>query len=517
MHSSPSSSKPFHSRAVQFLYFTLLAIAGLGLVQLSGCQNNNNVPANSTSPKLSSIHVVTSGNAILIESPSAIFELSLSGYLKPTLKRDGHSFSLDDPGTSSGQRIILAGKPINDFPFDLAHAQVTDVAGKIGTLGKHVEVTGITPGTNLAETLVVEVYDDFPEVALLSASFRNAGSNEIKLDTISLQQHLLNASLSDPQAAPHDLTAFFGSSLAWGKDEVFCIPAKFSQQNPFSLPIAVGDDLGGAGGGIPVIAFWTRDVGVAIGHVETLPLVLSIPVQTRPDGLISTSIEIPAATSLKPGEVYATPRTFLSISTGDYFQPLNRWSHILDREGLPRPTFNQEDYAVSWCSWGYKANITPQQMLDTIPKLKELGIHWATIDDRWYNNYGDWLPRSDTFPVDSMRKMVDNFHQQGIKVQLWWLPIGVEDGHYSDGGRNFVLSDVVKQHPDWLGTRQKRQARSHDSQSSRPLPRRPRSSGLLQAAHAEIHPRLGFRRPQARQYFRRSPMLQPQASSQIAQ
>ena len=89
-------------------------------------------------------------------------------------------------------------------------------------------------------------------------------------------------------------------------------------------------------------------------------------------------------------------------------------------------------------------------MLETIPKLKDLGIHWATLDDRWYNNYGDWLPRPDTFPGDSVQKMVKQFHDQGMKVQIWWLPLAVEDGHYSDGGRKFIVSDVVKQHPDWL-------------------------------------------------------------------
>jgi alpha-galactosidase len=243
---------------------------------------------------------------------------------------------------------------------------------------------------------------------------------------------------------------FFGSSLKWGKDEILRMPAKFSQDNPLSLPIAVDGDLGGAGGGIPVIAFWNHQVGTAIGHIETLPLVLSLPVKTQPNGQVSASVQIPAGMTLKPGEVYSTPRTFVAVYKGDYYQPLNQWSSVLEREGLSKAKPNQEDYAVSWCSWGYKANITPKQMLDTIPKLKDLGIHWATLDDRWYNNYGDWLPRPDTFPGDSAQKMVKQFHDQGIKVQLWWLPLAVEDGHYSDGGRKFIVSDVVKQHPDWL-------------------------------------------------------------------
>ena len=38
---------------------------------------------------------------------------------------------------------------------------------------------------------------------------------------------------------------------------------------------------GGYGGGIPVVAFWTASVGEAIGHVETLPWTLSIPVKVE--------------------------------------------------------------------------------------------------------------------------------------------------------------------------------------------------------------------------------------------
>ena len=58
------------------------------------------------------------------------------------------------------------------------------------------------------------------------------------------------------------------------------------------------------------------------------------------------------------------------------------------------------------------------------PKLKEFGIKWATLDDRWFDTYGDWDPRTDTFPGDSIKKMTDDFHKQGILVQLWWLPLG---------------------------------------------------------------------------------------------
>ena len=65
--------------------------------------------------------------------------------------------------------------------------------------------------------------------------------------------------------------------------------------------VEVKGDLGRVGGGIPVVAFWTRTVGEAIGHVETLPLVLSIPVHTEPGGQIDAAVHLTPATVLQPG------------------------------------------------------------------------------------------------------------------------------------------------------------------------------------------------------------------------
>jgi alpha-galactosidase len=89
-------------------------------------------------------------------------------------------------------------------------------------------------------------------------------------------------------------------------------------------------------------------------------------------------------------------------------------------------------------------------MLGTVPKLKELGIKWATLDDRWFDTYGDWNPRKETFPGDSIKRMVDDFHKQGILVQLWWLPLGAEDGHGKWESHKYVFGKIAKEHPDWF-------------------------------------------------------------------
>jgi alpha-galactosidase len=399
---------------------------------------------------VSSVAVGTQGDGIHLKTGQAEFVLTATGSLLGRFNNGTQWLTLDEAPANSGLVVTSDKKVVGDFVRDLAHAQVQAATGKLGALGKRVVVNGHSASTGLDEELDVEVYDSFPSLALLAASYKNSGAKDVALDSVTLQKHTLNASLADPQAKAHEMWAFFGSSIQWGKDDVLPMPVKFSQENSFGAPVETHDDLGRVGGGVPVVAFWTRNTGLAVGHLETLPLVLSIPVQTTGDGKVEASVAIPAGTTLKPGESFSTPRTFLMVFHGDYYEPLSLWSKAVEREGLARPKNNDENYAVSWCGWGYESNVTPKQMTDTIPKLKELGIHWATLDDRWFDNYGDWQPRKDTFGGDAIQKMVSDFHQQGMKVQLWWLPLAVEDGRFQYGDHKYVVSDVVKEHPDWL-------------------------------------------------------------------
>ena len=341
--------------------------------------------------------VETRDDGIHLKTGQAEFVLTTTGSLVGRFKNGTQWLTLDEAAPGSGVVVTSGKQVVDDFVRDLEHAQIQPANGKLGSLGKRVEVKGHSASTGLDEILTVEVYDDFPPLALLSATYKNSGEKEIAVDKVTLQNHSLNASLADSNAKPHEMWAFFGSSLRWGKDDVLPIPANFSQDNPFGAPVETHDDLGRVGGGVPVVAFWTRNMGLAIGHLETLPLALSIPVQTTADGRVDAAVEVPASTTLKPGESFSTPRTFLTLFHGDYYEPLSTWSQAVEREGLTRPKNNEENYAVSWCGWGYESDVTPKQMTDTIPKLKELGIHWATLDDRWFNNYGDWQPRKDTF------------------------------------------------------------------------------------------------------------------------
>jgi alpha-galactosidase len=427
-----------------------LAVAGL-LLFANGCGKEAAVsdPRPAKAPQ-SQIQVTAAANGVLVDSPAAEFAIAPNGYVAASLVSGGRKLSLDDSAGASGVVLTAAAKELPDVVFDVTHPRISAPHGRLGTKGKRIELSGKNSGADLEETLVVEVYDEFPSVALVSVSLRNSGNREVKLDAVDLDRHRFNASLADPAVAPNAMWSFHGASIEWGRENVFQIPRKFSQQNQMGSVVEVKGDLGRVGGGIPVVAFWTKTVGEAIGHVETLPLVLSVPVKTEADGHVDASVHLTPDNALQQGESYSSPETFLAVYSGDYYQPLRIYSDVIDGEGLKKPSTNNEDYAVSWCGWGYLADVTPAQMLGTIPKLKEFGIHWATLDDRWFNNYGDWQPRIDTFPEGEIQKMVQQFHQQGIKVQLWWLPLAVEDGGPGYESHSYGVSDVVKEHPEWL-------------------------------------------------------------------
>jgi alpha-galactosidase len=404
--------------------------------------------AQESRPELSTISVaVNAGGPIVLTTRTAEFQILPSGYLQALLLKGDQKLSLDEPrqdGPAESDYIAQEGKDVH-FTLDFSKAEVTEASGKIGR-GKRVEIPAevLGPsGNGLRRTLRVEAYDDFPNLLFSSVVYTNTGSSDYHIDRIIEQKHRFNSDVV--RGRPYDMWSFQGSSYDWGANEITKLTSAFSQPN------LMGGIVNGIyGGGIPVVAFWTASVGEAIGHVETLPLSLSIPVKVERDGRVNTSIIIPANATLKPGETYSTPQSFVAIYSGDFYEPLRLWSSVLQKEGWQLPKPSSEAYNVSWCGWGYEFNVTPAQMTGTIPKLKELNIKWATLDDRWFDTYGDWNPRPDTFPGDSIKKMVDDFHKEGELVQLWWLPLGVEDGQGRAESHKYIVSKVAQEHPEWL-------------------------------------------------------------------
>ena len=446
----PAASYLKHIPAAARFSASLLALT---LIALMACTRKETAPkADVGSGSRIQITSVNSG-PLVIRTASAEFRFYPDGYLQAGLLRGSETLTLDDPPqTASGSSsLTIGGKEISDFAFDVEHAKIDAASGRLGSIGKKVEITGksiFLP--EIQSTAILEIYDSFPDVVLTSISFKNSGTKDVFFDKVTTQRHVLNASLSDKNADPYSMWSFHGSSEAWGKDDVVALKAKYTRDNP--MQTMLHNDENQTGGGIPLTAFWTGAVGEAIGHAETVPLKLSMPVKTQADQRVSASIALEGPVTLHPGETYTSPLTFLTVFHGDFYEPLSTYSKFLQKRGLSLAHPTEADYQVNWCGWGYEMDFTPKQMVETIPKLKELGLKWATLDAGWFRARGDWEPRKDTFPDDSLQNVVKTFHDNGIKITLWWIPLVAEDGRGKDilNHRRYQLSNVVRDHPDWL-------------------------------------------------------------------
>jgi alpha-galactosidase len=389
------------------------------------------------------------GGPVILTTTSTEFQVQPSGYIQAFLLHGEQRLTLDEPkpgSPSNSSYIVQDGKPLH-FVLAFDQTRELEAVGKFGP-GKRIEIPGhpLGPsGTAILATLAVEVYDAFPNVLLSAVEYKNTGSADFVIDSAIEQEHRFSSQLVDPKAQPYDMWSFQGSNFDSPTDDVVQLTRPSSATKEES-PAATN----ASSRGIPVQAFWTAKVGEAIGHIEALPLTISLPANVAADEHVVTQLNVPVGSNLKPGESYFTPRAFLSIYSGDFYEPLHTWSDMHRKEGWNLPKPSPDAYTVGWSGPAEQSDVTPSAMLRMIPDLKALGIKSATLDDGWFDTYGDWNPHPNTFSGDSMRKITAEFHRQGLLIHLGWLPLAVEDGQGGSESHNDVVSRIVQQHPDWL-------------------------------------------------------------------
>ena len=363
--------------------------------------------------------------------------------------------SLNDvtPGELSAPShyIVVNGEDVKDFAVNYDSIRTEDIQTNFGK-GSRLILKGIAElpdGTKIEKTLVTEIYKDFPDAAVQYAKYKNLGPGSIHLDKVYSEYYRLDASRVNPDSRPFDFWSFQGSSLGWGLDYVMPIKAGFNQKNWMGVQPETK-----TGGGVPVVDLWNDKMGMAIAHLETNPELVSFPVKVDNDQKVEMSMEKDADMKLNPGDTYSTLKTAVITHTLDYFDPLRTYSKLMADQGLVKKDPSDDSYDAIWCGWGYLTDFTLDDIYGTLPKLRELGIKWVVIDDRWWDRYGDWNPRKYTFPggEKQVKEFVDSLHHEGFKVKIWWAPTPVQPetnptftGSYDPG-----MAKIAKEHPEWL-------------------------------------------------------------------
>lgn len=313
-----------------FLFGILLSLlACSGRSQLPQLPKPKPKPA-PTQPSNITVEVNSGGPAILTTS-AAEFQVRPDGYIQAFLLKDGHKLSLDEPrvgAPSDSDYALVGGKEVH-FTLDFQQSQVLEVFGKIGA-GKRLEILAhpLGPsGTNLQRLLVLEVYDRFPNVLLAAVEYKNIGNTGLRIEKTMDQRHRFSAKLVAAKAETWDVWSYHRAGGDRDEGEVVRLTRHFSRRNLLEpAKRAEGRDL-------PVVAFWTDEVGEAIGHLDKLLTPAAIPVKVDTDGRVDVQLESAANAMLMPGETYSSPRNFLSVYGGDASKPAHLWAALPQKEG----------------------------------------------------------------------------------------------------------------------------------------------------------------------------------------
>ena len=338
---------------------------------------------------------------------------------------------------TSSESVTTGGKRWTDFSLTSQKSErVTDAIAK----GEQLILTGKS-GT-LTKAVTVTIYDDFPTMAFFDVQYTNTGPAKLAIQGWSNNAYSVN--VQSPNARSQTVKTTGNSPPFWSyqsgsyekrPDWVLPLHVNFRQEN------FLGMNASDYGGGTPIIDVWRRDVGIAVGHVETRPKLVSLPI-SMPDSVHALiAVKSRHAVSLDPGESFHTFRTFVAVHQGDYFRSLADYRRFMMKQGFQMASPPDDAYGAIWCAWGYGRSVQPKQIYDTLPTVKRLGFTWVTIDDGWQNNVGDWALDPKKFPNGDadMKALVDRIHQEGFRAQLWWSPLSA-----------VTNAQVLKDHPDFV-------------------------------------------------------------------
>lgn len=321
------------------------------------------------------------------------------------------------------ESLLLADGAVDDFVIS-SHREQPIADARHGS-GHQSIVTGRSG--HLEKEVALTFFDGLPGFAVLQTRYRNLGSTAVQVAGWRNAAHEL-------AEAPGGFWSFSGTTHTDRRDWVQPMAAGFDQRN------TLGMDSSDYGGGTPVANIWRRDVGLAVGHVEPVVRPLDLPVRKTDRGA-HIAVESLQASALAPGQALVTERTFLAVHTGDHFAPLLQYRQYMQAEGLEAPQAPESAFAPVWCAWGYGRDFTVKQILDTLPKARELGFGWVVMDDGWQTNEGDWRIDRRKFPRGDadMRDFTAKVRSQGMHPRLWIAPLAADPG-----------SDVLHDHPDML-------------------------------------------------------------------
>lgn len=354
---------------------------------------------------------------------SGSYTIELDGFMQTRLIVQKGAKTITLSNFSESEYLELEDtKPRLKFRFiSLSEMALNNVHGK----GQEWRFEGAN--SRLKKTLIIRTYNALPGLFEQKVIYENIGKTTIKVLKEVVNSRVLNAN-------GKGFWSFSGATHQDRRDWVQAVESDFEQQN------FMGMNASDYGGGSPIIDVWRNDYGLGIGHLAKAPKLVSFPMIATKAG-VSIGMEDVRERILKQYETLESLSFFINAHEKDHFTTLKNYRILMSQTGLAPAKCHDDCYEPIWCAWGYDRDFTIPEVLNTLPKAKELGLKWAVLDDGWQTSEGDWKLDPKKFPNgdEDMKAFVKAIKNQGLKPRLWIAPLAVDPG-----------TDLLHQHSDML-------------------------------------------------------------------
>ena len=225
------------------------------------------------------------------------------------------------------QFLSVNGEELRNFHIDYANIGVSDIGTQYG-IGRRLHLAGLAKTTNgivIKKELKVDLYNDFPELAIVSCQFRNIDqSRTAQLTKIVDNYFRLNANRVSSGSRPFDFTFFQGGMT--NPQRGLKLFETFTHTVHFEFKQDAHAD------GLPFFDFSNEQMGMAVGYLTTGLTGGELTVWVASDQHVEAGVYYEMARTLQPGESISTPKSIWMVHHGDYLSPLKRYQEMALRD-----------------------------------------------------------------------------------------------------------------------------------------------------------------------------------------
>ncbi len=394
------------------------------------------------------LDVRTENSYVYFENEKIQLRFDEQLFCKVSYREDGNLLSINDDSHNQSSGLPSHFIEINGqifSQFKRTSHKVEDLDDEFFGKGKRLILTGVQSG--LRKTLSVEMYEDFPDVAISECTYSNLTDSEMPIDQIGYNYYRLDRRLTNSGEASNSFRYLQPLNKKWGETWTNVAVTDTTDEN-FLVP-----GSGSNYSGIPFIDVWGAELGMAVFHVEGEPRFLNVKIQVQDDKKVDVGlVTVPENTfgqfpaHIPPGDSVTTWKSAVCVHKGDFFDPGRRFGQLLDlalqkaeRRGFFQEYPNQA-YEPYWKTWGMNSlagsgDFTAEQVLNKMDELADYGFKAVMLDDGWQDYLGTWDPNPDKFKNEQeLMDFVKEAHtpkwgenkDKSFKVYLWFDLLGAD-------------------------------------------------------------------------------------------